>query len=1384
MSRFRWAPLILCLLAGPGEPGFAQETPGTARFERLTLAEGLPDNTIRDIVQDRQGFLWFATQSGLVRYDGYQMVVFLPDPQDSTSIGGRILNALLLDSRGDLWIGTMDNGVARYEAATGRFRNWPPPGKRAGGLPGRTVNRLAEGPDGGIWVGFFDTPVLARIDPQSGAVRSIPAPPDSGDRETIALFVDRRGVLWTSSTAGGLQSRTAQGQVVRRFAPEEPMPEQAVMSIHDAGEGQLWILGRRDLRRFDPASEQVRVWRPEPDDLTGERPILQEMAVSPDGGIWIAAHECLLHFEPSHGTFTCHANDPERADSMPKAPSLTAHVDRSGVVWVGTWHEGLVKHNPAANRFSAYTSGHDPHRPSLPIDSVTGVLVDGSGRLWVGTGSLSSTGPRGGLQVLNRRARAFVDWTFPDPEVHTVVDIVETGPDTLWVGTNRGLWRCLPRQGLLERPRLDPGSADLLEEYFIRSVSRDSRGRLWVNSQGMALVELDPVSGRGRVFRHDPNDPTSLSQNTCPVVLEDSAGRIWVGTDFNGLNLFQPESGTFQRFFDPQSGLVNVTDLVEGADGRLWIGSIAGLLSFDPASGRVVEIVGHAQGLPNDLVGSILQDDDGHLWLSTGRGLVDYDPATAAMRIFDAMDGLPSEDVHFAHYAAPDGTLYFGGHKGLLTFHPKLVDLHRSFHCPVVLTEVRLFDRPLEIGPGSGLDRSAPLATGIDLPWNRNQLTFAFAALDYARPPRNLYRFMLGGHDQDWRRPGPDRQATYTNLSPGRYRFRVQATNSEGVWSDREVDLPIRIRHPWWASPLAYAIYLTAAVAALALGFRLATLRIQRSADIRIRMAELRKLRELDKIKSRFFANISHEFRTPLTLIQGPLHRLEREPKSGDAQLFGMMRRNARRLGQLIDQLLDLSRLESRRFPLNWQPLDAFGQMRVLGASFQSLAQMEGLDYRATIPAGSAPCLTDPDLLEKVTANLLTNAFKYAPMGAAVWLDVSLGPETPVQARGAGVQPQAARRYRDLKIEVGNTGSFIPPPEQQKIFERFYQMAGGAESSRGGSGIGLALIKELADLLGGSVSLDSDPERGTVFTVTLPVYATDTPIPLDGPAPPELDGFLPDPASRPGAGGDRPDRETAGAEPLLLVVEDDADLRTYLFDTLRHDYRIVLAKDGDEGMEAAFTEVPDLIVSDVMMPLRNGFELCAAVKKDERTSHIPVVLLTARTESASRITGLESGADGYLAKPFEPAELLAQIRNLIEQRRLLRERWATTVQAFPLLPPEDMEGIVSSDVKFLQRISAIARESIDDSEFTVPQFAREVGMSRSQLHRKLTALTGLSASAFLRTIRLQRAAELLKAGYGNVTEVAYATGHKSLSHFSKIFREEFGVPPSEYTPRE
>lgn len=1343
------------------------------RFEHFTTEEGLPEDTIRTMAQDDRGFLWIGTQAGLVRYDGSEMLTFLPDAADSASIGCRIINDLCLARNGDLWIGSIDNGVSRYSARTGTFTSWwPGPFAPGRGLPGVMVQRLCEAPDGTMLVVLSETSLLARIHPDDGRVETVHLPAGL-DAVIQDLRYDTDGNLWLGTTDQGVVVLDPQGNVLRRYGAAEGLEDLSVSRMVIDSQERWWLLGGRSISRLDRTSGRVTTYAAPAKDPEGGRYLFLGLVDDDDGDLWIAAAAGLLRFSPRKGTFQPLAHDPGREDSLANGPVISIFRDRSGIVWVGCWHAGLNKFDPRSRKFESYRSGPSDQRPFLPIDGVTAVVVDRRARLWVGTGTLGRTGPAGGLAHLDPGETGFRSLDFPDQAVLTVYNIVATAPDTLWLGTNAGLWLCLPDQGLLRRPRVQGPDASLVQESVIRSLLQDSRGHLWLGTHAQGLVDFDPAAGTVRSFVNDAADVASLSMNTVTCLFEDASGRLWVGTDLGGLNLLDPFKGTFHRFTDALRGLVNVTDMVDSRAGGLWLGTVAGLLEFDPERG-VIRTLGRAQGLPNDMVASVLRDRDGHLWLSTARGVVDFDPESGTMRTFDVRDGLPSNDACFAHFSDPGGTLYFGGSSGLFYFQPEEMKKVSTFEPPAVLTGIQVFDRAQKPVPGLGLGPDLPLVDELTLPANLNHLTFSFASLDFAQPGRIRYRYLMEGHDGDWREPVMERKAEYNSLAPGRYRFRVQGTNRDGVWSAREAVIGVHVLPPWWATGWAWAAYVAAAAAVVALTYRQILQREKRRTDLGIRLAEARKLRELDEVKSTFFSNISHEFRTPLTLILGPLARLEQDPAAGNAQIYGLMRRNAVRLGQLINQLFDVSRLENQRYPLNWQPLDAVGLCRSLGASFASLSEERGLSFTARYPEGAGTGDADADILEKILGNLLSNAIRYAPMGAKVWLHVDLGLPGPVPAAAPGNAPPQAITCRQLTVEVGNTGSYIPPEERTRIFERFYQAPSTDQGARAGSGIGLALVRELSELLGGKIALTSEPDAGTVFIVNLPLYQTINPVPVAQPGVAvagALQGLEPAAAPHEAA-----DDCWSGSLPLVLVVEDDADLRSFIFDVLQSECRVMLASDGEEGIETAFAEVPDLVISDVMMPRRDGFQLCTALKGDERTNHIPVILLTAKTSDESRLAGLKTGADCYLAKPFDPEILLAQVRNLIEQRRLLQTRYARTF----LAGESGTEPIDSRDALFLQNARSIVLREINDPDFNVASFSREAGLSRSQLHRKLTALTGLSGSAFIRSVRLHRAAELLRAGYGNVTEVAMETGFQSLSNFSRSFRDQFGVTPSRY----
>ena len=1366
-------------LAPPSRPSVFS-TDVAPVFEHLTVDDGLPENSVRAIIQDRTGFLWFGTQNGLVRFDGYDMKVFLPSPGDSDAFGGRTVLSLFEDTDGDLWIGTFLNGLWRFDTKTETFTAYPL--THSEGLGSGNVQDVCEDSEGNIWAALKLG--LARLDRRTGEITwwhdDFPEAPGGAEAAFKAVMEDDGGGIWAGTEGTGV-AIFERGTQSPSFYQHDPADSTSLVSssVHDifqASDGSVWVATEEGLSLWQSEAKRFTSYQPQPGaGAVGENRLIR-IAEDEHGLLWIGSVAGVYAFNPASERFRLFAHHPQRPFSPANGPVLSIYCDRSGIVWAGSWYAGLNKMDPSGIGFRILRS--DPANPgSLDYNSVQAVHEDSEGGLWVAT---ARDVREGVLGALNRRAkpgdpfeRISLD---PEAEIpYGTARCLHEDPDgDFWVGTSRGLWKAANEH--LTQVKGDGGAAyGELAKSNVGALATDPQGFLWIGSTNNGLFRLRKSTGQLVQFRHDPSDPTSLSQNAVIVVHVDPSGRVWAGTDAGGLNLYLPDTGSFRRFFDPELGLDSIIDICSAANEDLWLGTFAGLLRFNAQAG-VIASYGLLQGLPNDQVVSILRGDEGCLWLSTGKGFARFDPTDESIVTFEQRDGLPTNEAHFAHHRGRDGTMYFGGPGGLVTFHPgEFRD--NPYVPPVVLTGITVYDAPLTVGGDSPLRLPIHLAHEIELRYDQNDISLSFASLDFGRPERNQYRFQLQNYDDDWREPGWSRTATYTNLGSGNYVFHVQGTNRDGIWNEEGATLRITILPPWWRTQWAYGVYVLLGVLLVYAVYRQIVSRERMNAALAVERAEAKQYQELDRLKTRFLTNISHEFRTPLTLIKAPLQRLLKDKGTVDAQLMEMMARNAGRLGQLIDQLLDLSRLEAGRLPVKWQRGDYTGFLRALVSSFDSLAETRGINLETQFPQGSSEAWYDPDLLEKVVGNLLSNALKFTPDGGEVNVDVKVHSQIVLVPVPRSTRPEdegLSLEAREITIAVANTGSFIPPRERKRVFDRFHY-----SGSAGGSGIGLALVKELTEWMGGRIVVDSDRARGTKFKVTLPIFL----------APPVADADIDEtgePAELvnplPGSSAEEVELATASATdeedqpPLVLVVEDHPDLLDYLRNELPPEFRVVEATRGDEGLDKAIAEIPDLVLSDVMMPGLDGFELCGRLKDDERTSHIPVILLTALTETESKRRGLETGADDYLPKPFDTEELKIRIRNLIVQRRKLAEQFARQVAT---LAPEAMP-VSSADERFLLRSREIIEAHLDDPDFRIDTFCREIAMSRSQLHRKLKAVTGKSTREIIRAHRLQRAAQLLEAGYGNVTEVAFAVGFRHLSYFSSSFHEQYGVMPSDF----
>lgn len=1370
--------LAVCLaMAGPAAcraAGNLFDPTTNLIFEHITVDNGLPENSVRAILQDRTGFLWFGTQNGLVRYDGVDMTVYSPVAGDSSAFGGRTVDALLEDRDGVIWIGTFLRGLWRLDPERGDFAPVTLLADHNGDST-LHVRDISEDADRRLWIGTQRG--LASRD-RDGTVRwhetVKPADGSAAPPDIICTMSDRQGRVWCGTEGQGvLVYRPATGGVTQfrhDAVRANSLANDVVRDIIEDAQGRIWLATDHGLCLWQEGDAGFVSYLPAPGSRTYEENLCVRIAPDQQGLLWIGSAAGLYVFDPVLAQFRLFAHRRDNPHSLVNGPILSLLIDRSGLLWAGSWHTGLNKANPAGGWF--HTQEFSAPDLRLDVMAVDAIRESRDGTLWVG----ASEYPRGrGHGRLFRRASG--DGTFaavpvaPDASAppQGILSLLDDPDGSLWVGSQAGLW-------YLAAGRLAPfagGGADAiartLSRASVKAMGRDREGRLWLGT-GAGVFRWDAAKNELRRFVHEPARANSLSANDAVSLLVDASGRVWIGTDLNGLNLFLSDDEGFRRFENPDRGLETVSDIRETAAGEMWLATFSGLVRFDRSSGGT-EVLDRSSGLPNDEVASLLETDDGYLWISTGYGLARVDPRTKKVFKYDVRDGLPDNEVRFAACRGRDGQLYFGGARGLISFRPELFNRSNTVP-PVVLTGLAVSDEPLSPKAGGYLETMPDRARKLELPYGANDVAFRFAALDFGRPDRNQYRFRLEGVDDEWRVPRGEPVASYTNLRPGQYLFRVQGSNRDGVWNEDGASLALRILPPWWGTTWALLLYGLAALL-LAFGvYRQLTARHRLQIKLEVQRAESAKLQELDEMKSRFLTNITHEFRTPLTLIKAPLQRLRLEAQDPQDERYEIMMRNAGRLEQLIDQLLDLARLEAGRLPLRWQYGDCVAFLRLFATSLRSLPAQRHITYEVTASTDSAHGWHDQDLLEKVVGNLVVNAVKHTPDGGAVRFDATVGAARPVPSpRGAGSEG-APIMARTLTITVSNSGSYIPEPEMARIFDRFHQ----ATSSEG-FGVGLALVRELTDLLGGSVAVASDQAQGTTFTVTLPLYA-DSPTGAQTPPAAAPGNEAAAPRGPAGAVEDEVDEGAEGDsdEPCVLIVEDQADLLEFMAGDLKDRYRVLTAMDGRAGLKLAIDEIPDLVLSDVMMPEMSGFELCDALKQDERTSHIPVILLTARADAESRHEGLRLGADDYLGKPFDLEDLRLRIHNLIEQRRRMAESYQ---RRLAMLAPDQMP-VTSADERFVLQLRQAIDGRLDDEEFRITELCREVGMSRSQLHRKLRAVTGKSASEFVRSHRLQRAAQLFDGGYGNVTEVAYAVGFHNLSYFSRSFRDLYGVQPSEY----
>ncbi|MDO1450826.1 two-component regulator propeller domain-containing protein [Rhodocytophaga aerolata] len=1337
----------------------------------------LPEETsfglITGITQDKQGFIWISSNSGVFRFDGYRWTSYL-DP--ASPVNNRS-ECIFADEDGPIWVGTFSRGLFQVDPATGVFTHVRLGTKADSLTAGNSfVTVLTQDRNGKLWVGTNNG--LYHLNPKTGHYihyQHDPADPQSLSHNHVrVVYEDRNGTIWVGTGSpweslpgeGGLNRLNPKSGIFTRYLHNlhdpSSLAHNQVRAILEDSRGTFWIGTFGDgLHTMDREKGTFRRYPADtlhPEKLSRPFPSIQVPMPSTvglttqdgvtfihedaAGNIWIGTNGSgLVHYAPATHTVTRYNPMPGRPGTLQEAGPWWAHTSREGMLWISTYFEGLYRVDPLKKPIPY-------HHMGFPV---AGIAQDTSGRYWLGT-------PKG-LMLWDTKTgirRHFVHNPNDSTSLRndTIRSLLKDRQGTLWVGTPKGLHRFDRTTQGFTRFLHDPNNPHSLRGNFITNLRLDRKGMLWVGSvQG--LDRLDPRTGgvTHYPFTGGPNKATRIT-----ALLEAKTGDLWVGVYTNGIYRLDPESGKYAHFL----GDAIVFTLCQDHRGIIWAGTNNGLFYLEADSGDFKAFVNPNTGKGMPPMKTIIEDDYHSLWLSTTIGLINLNENRTQMQIYGKDYGVDGGQLsNFAIHKSPTGELFFGSRTGYFTVSPGEHLKRDTLGPQIAITDFKIGEELVKPGAESPLQEPLSVAKQITLLYHQNSFTFEFAAMHYANPGQNRHLFRLEGYDDVWRRAGSEKTAYYYNVPPGSYTFRVKAASSQQVWAEKAIT--VVVLPPWWLTDWAYVAYGILLLVLLLLARNQIIRQERLKAGFRIKQVEADKLRELDSLKSRLFSNISHEFRTPLSLIRGTIEKLYKNEASSEHNSdYQLIDRNASRLLQLVNQLLDLSKIEAGKMQVDRQPLDITGLLKQMASSFVSLAESKGITYRYYLPGEVTYAAADADKLQKVITNLLSNAFKFTLSGGSVILRTTL--------------EITAAHAATLRITVEDTGIGISKSKLPHIFDRFYQADNSTTRPYEGTGLGLALTKELLDLLGGSIAVESTEGKGTVFSVELPLAllpasAVEEPqVQTTAQENPADSAAIPLTASINGkAEGSKPQPET------ILIVEDNADLRQFLKESLTCQYTVLEAGNGEQGVEQALEKVPDLVISDLMMPGMDGISLCATLKTDMRTSHIPLILLTAKADMESKRQGLKTGADDYLTKPFSIEELHLRVKNLIEGRRKLRELFSRQVS----LEPSEL-AVTSTDTRFLQKVMAVIEANMANTAFDVEMLSREVGMSRSNLHRKLMALTGQAANECIRTIRLKRAIGLFDKGIGSVGEVAAQVGFNSLNYFAKCFREAYGMTPSEY----
>lgn len=1357
--------LILFLISSAA---FGQQN--QIQFSRLDLSNGLSHNQVNAILKDSKGFLWFGTLSGLNRFDGYQFKTFKNDTRDTSSIIDDFVTGIYELPDHKLYLETR-SGPNIYDNVSQRFIRDVKGYLKTLNINAREIRKILRDGEGNFWFHAAADGIFKYYPASKKTVWlkcSGKSKADLDKTPVSAIEMDQHGNIWVVHRNKVVEMLNRQtGKVQKRIEVyKKQLPDEAEdFRIFVDKDADLWIYTLNTQHGIDYYSPSTGARRYIDKGIGGlNNNLINGVLQDSKGKIWIGTDHGglnLLDKRDFSVRYLLNKEDDQKSVSQNSITSL--YKDATGIIWIGTFKRGVSFYHEKILKFPLFShQGVNPN--GLVYDDINRFVEDQKGNLWIGTNG-------GGLFYFNRSTGQFKRFRHEAKNPNSlgndiIVSLFIDKTQTLWIGTYfGGLDRF--EDGKFYNYKHNPKDNSTLADDRVWDILEDRKGRMWVATLSGGLDQLDRKAGR--FTHHKAGTSNSVGSDFISCLIEDKNGNLWIGTS-DGIDKLDAK-GKFQHYKSApgkKNTLINniVYDLMEDSYGFIWIATRDGLSRLNP---RTMDFLNFdsSNGLTEKATLKIIEDNRKNLWVSTANGLfkiiVSRDKQNKfayAFRKYDEHDGLQGSAFNAnAGYKTRKGELLFGGANGFNLFNPDDIKTD-NIKPAIVLSELQISNKT--VGIGEQIDGRVPLKKSIvftdtlELKYSQNSLTLGFAALNYFGPQKIKYRYKLEGFDQQWQELQENlRRATYTNIDPGEYTFKVVSTDASGNWVDNEASLKIIIKPPIWRTNFAYLMYV------LLFGGSLLYLRhrgIKRTREeflIEQERQQGKRMHELDLLKIKFLTNVSHEFRTPLSLIITPLEKLIKHADESEKQQLQMIQRNGRRLLNLVNQLLDFRRMEVHELKLQPKTGDIISFIKELCMSFTDVADRKNICLSFIADRNNLITLFDHDKIERMLFNLLSNAFKFTPQGGKVSVELN--------------SRYTFQNKTELILKVKDTGIGMEAEKIDRIFERFFQNDVPDSIVNQGSGIGLSITKEFVKLHGGEIKAESKINEGSIFTITLTF--TEQASVLQNSLVPEAIMI-----SRGHTHGIQIPAELdhKSKKPVLVLVEDNDDFRFYLKDNLKEFYQIVEAVNGREGWQKILSIHPDLIVSDVSMPEMNGIELCKKIKSDKRTAHLPVILLTALTTDDEQLTGLETGANDYMTKPFNFEILLSKIRNLLAQQALSKKTYQKQVE----LKPQETE-VESANDKFIRQLTMNLEKHLSESSYSVDQLSADMNMSRVGLYKKILPLTGKSPVECIRSFRLEKSKPLLESQL-SIAEVAYQVGFSNPKHFSKYFKQEYGILPSAY----